>query len=159
MTIANCPSCQEEVRVPGSTSKQATLECPWCGYQAVMTEFLKSSLLLVVNDPVVSDDRGLAFAIETEKREDTPRFEFEERDAPQVEPMSQVTPAASRRPRPSAQRRWSDFRRGHHFGGAVCFAPRPTLPVVDFRARPDRNRSKGSFIRGLSGPFEVSDQP
>ncbi|MEC7603826.1 MAG: hypothetical protein VX668_07405 [Planctomycetota bacterium] len=103
MTIANCPSCQEEVRVPGSTSEQATLECPWCGYQAVMTEFLKSSppLLLVVNDPVVSDDRGLAFAIETEKREDTPRFEFEERDAPQVEPMSQVTPAtASRRPRP-----------------------------------------------------------
>ncbi|MED5576521.1 MAG: hypothetical protein VX757_03375 [Planctomycetota bacterium] len=103
MTIANCPSCQEEVRVPGSTSEQATLECPWCGYQAVMTEFLKSSppLLLVVNDPAVSDDRGLAFAIETEKPEDTPRFEFEERDAPQIEPMSEVTPAVvSRRPRP-----------------------------------------------------------
>lgn len=103
MTIATCPACHEEVRVPPQASDQATVECPWCGNQGELGELLKASppLLLVVNDPGGGSAANMPFTIETGERADTPHFDFEERDAPQAQPVSAVTPSvASRRPRP-----------------------------------------------------------
>jgi hypothetical protein len=103
MTTATCPACHEEVRVPPQASDRATVECPWCGNQSELFDFLKSSppLLVVVNDPGSGSGSGLPFAIETGGRDDSPRFDFEERDAPQTQPLSAVTSStASRRPRP-----------------------------------------------------------
>jgi hypothetical protein len=103
MTIATCPACHEEVRVPPQASDQATVECPWCGNQGELGELMKASppLLLVVNDPGVESTASMPFTIETGERADAPRFDFEERDAPQAQPVSAVTRSVgSRRPRP-----------------------------------------------------------
>lgn len=117
MTIARCPSCGDQVRVPATISDQATLRCPLC-QETFDCEAVTASLppvLEVVHDPQAQEVPVLAAAatgfqgisihgdgggmvdggLATEGRDngndaspDLPAFEFEEASAPQREAPS-----------------------------------------------------------------------
>ncbi len=117
MSVSSCPSCREEVSLPGAASRDATVRCPMC-----QDEFELSSVynnmppeLIVVNDPGGSVGGGESAGFTFGEGGDSiaaaggggaaPAFQFDESPAPSAAAGGEPTPAStSGRPQPRRQR-------------------------------------------------------
>lgn len=118
MTIANCPRCEEQIRVPAGVSADATVQCPLCQEEYSLTEPLRKlppELLVIDNvDAAPVDDVGIgaswdvsveppdevepanAFALAPVAGDANPAFDFDSGDASGPSPISSVRTSARR---------------------------------------------------------------
>lgn len=62
MTIVSCPRCSDEVALPAGASPKATVRCPLCQDEFLLSDILDSMppLLIVVDDPEAFEAAGVA---------------------------------------------------------------------------------------------------
>ncbi|MBP88953.1 MAG: hypothetical protein CMJ64_19935 [Planctomycetaceae bacterium] len=119
MTIANCPRCEEQVRVPAGVSADATVQCPLCREEYSLAEPLRKlpPELLVVDDMSASpvDDADIEGSWDTAEEapdeaqpasefafapvdagDATSAFDFDNGSASGASPISNVRSSARR---------------------------------------------------------------
>lgn len=130
MTIARCPQCRDEVRIPVGASPRATVACPQCDARFSLGEVLQGlpPELIVIDDPAAAMPPAISRGpAETISLAPPPAFDFEQREAPRFE-VPRVT--ANRSAAATAARRRRAEPAGANLlsmlavvGGGLCALP------------------------------------